>query len=89
MSSRPVWSTELVLGQPGLHKEKQTNKKLSFFFFGFSIIVLHFYLKQISFFVRFQCKLFGLKMDIMGKEPFMVVICGSIILTRVRVQSLE
>lgn len=39
--------------------------------------------------MRFQCKLLGLKMDIMGKEPFMVVICGSIILTRVRVQSLE
>jgi hypothetical protein len=31
LSSRPAWSTELVPGQPGLHKEtlslKQTNKQ--------------------------------------------------------------
>lgn len=27
LSSRPVWSTEWVLGQPGLHRETQGTKK--------------------------------------------------------------
>jgi hypothetical protein len=27
LSSRPAWSTELVLGQPGLHRETLSQKK--------------------------------------------------------------
>jgi hypothetical protein len=44
MTSRLAWSTELVLGQPGLHKEtlsQNNNDKTSFvFFFSFSIQTL-------------------------------------------------
>jgi hypothetical protein len=47
LSSRPAWSTEYVLGQPGLHREtlsqknKNKNKKEKSFSFPFSFLPLH------------------------------------------------